>query len=273
MIALGIDRPIDVRPNGVEFETLLPLPARGALRSRLDIPVEAPVVLTLARLGRVKRLPMLVEAIRALPGVHAVIAGPDEHDGTLEAVRRAAAASSVEARTHVVEGGLWGSDKVHAFADADAFCLPSSYESFGTAAAEAAGVGLPVVVTDRCGVADVMDRRSARIVSVRTPDALTEGLRDVLSADLKEAAVQRAASFRERLTWGALAGDQARIYRSAPVAEQHVLSLKDPDAVRERDDHPKRESKQATGGEQARLEDSLDETPHDAGQKDGTERL
>jgi len=50
------------------------------------------------------------------------------------------------------------------FAEADAFVLPSSYESFGMVAAEAASAGAPIVVTDRCGVAELFADRGALVV-------------------------------------------------------------------------------------------------------------
>ena len=77
-------------------------------------------------------------------------------------------------RVHVEPHGLWGADRAAALAEADVFCLPSSYESFGTAAAEAAGVGVPVVLTEGCGVKDVLPH--ATVVPIDDADALGAAL-------------------------------------------------------------------------------------------------
>ena len=53
-----------------------------------------------------------------------------------------------------------------AFADANVFALPSMSENFGNAAAEAAALGVPVLVSDQCGVAVASPAETTRIVPV-----------------------------------------------------------------------------------------------------------
>jgi glycosyltransferase involved in cell wall biosynthesis len=209
LAASGVDaRRINLRPNGVSFEGLWPLPARGGCRARFGIPADATLVVSLARLAAIKGLPTLVRAVSASPTMHLMIAGPDEGDGTLEAIHAAAREAGSGERVHVEPRGLWDADKASALADADLFCLPSDYESFGTAAAEAAGVGVPVVLTDRCGVKDVLPH--ARRVLTADVDALAEGLR--LAVDEKAMAERSAPDVRERLSWSTLAERQEAIY-------------------------------------------------------------
>jgi glycosyltransferase involved in cell wall biosynthesis len=206
----GIDPSrVRVRPNGVSFEGLWPLPVRGPLRQRFGIPPDVPLVVTLARLATIKRLPILVESLASTP-FHALIAGPDEGDGTLASIRDAARAHGASIRVHVEPQGLWGPDKAAALAEADVFCLPSEYESFGSAAAEAAGVGVPVVLTDRCGVKDVLP--AAGVVPTGDVEALASALIDAV--DAPGHAASRAAELRQRLSWTALAEDQESIYRA-----------------------------------------------------------
>src|SRR5207342_3557339 len=84
-------------------------------------------------------------------------------DGALDAVKRAAPWR--DARIHVHTMGLWGREKLAGLADADCFAMPSLTENFGNAAAEAAAVGLPVVVSDACGVAEALDRHAHQVVA------------------------------------------------------------------------------------------------------------
>jgi glycosyltransferase involved in cell wall biosynthesis len=201
---------VSVRPNGVSFDGLWPLPARGPLRERLSIPADVYLVVTLARLAAIKGLPDLVRAMSLLPSMHLLIAGPDEGDGTLESIQDVAKRQGVSDRVRVESRGLWGADRAAALAEADAFCLPSSYESFGTAAAEAAGVGVPVVLTEGCGVKDVLPH--ATVVPVDDVEALREALKASMGDG--ERAASEGAIVRESLSWGTMAERQESIYRS-----------------------------------------------------------
>jgi glycosyltransferase involved in cell wall biosynthesis len=206
---------IRVLPNGVRFQGLLPLPERGAFRRALGVREDAPLSLTIARIGAVKGLPTLVRAAALLPDLHVAIAGPDEHDGTLDALRAAMAAPDLKHRVRILSRGVWGEAKRRALADADVFCLPSDYESFGTALVEAAGCGLPVVTTSGCGIAPALDRSSTRVVSPGDVHALAEAIREVLgSAAIPEAALRSAPVLRERLDWRTLIDEQLEIYRN-----------------------------------------------------------
>ena len=209
----GIERGrVRVRPNGVDFARLLPLPARGPLRSRLGIPLDAPLVVTLARIGAIKGLVDMAHAVDGIPGVHWLLAGPNERDGTLTRTR----AVSPRERTTICVDGLWSEDARAALAEADLLCVPSAYESFGTVAAEAAGCGVPVVITDRCGAKGVLGD-VAHLVPAGDPTALRVVIAQILT-DLpaaRAAAESAAAAIREALSWGRLATVQTEIYDAA----------------------------------------------------------
>ena len=59
------------------------------------------------------------------------------------------------------------------------FVLPSQNENFGNTAAEAVACGTPVLVTDRCGIAPIVDRR-AGVVVPHDRAALEAGLGQIL---------------------------------------------------------------------------------------------
>jgi glycosyltransferase involved in cell wall biosynthesis len=208
---LGVDTDkVRVRANGVSFEGLWPLPERGPLRDRLGIPREAPLALTLTRLAVIKDLPRLVEAAAILPRFHLLIAGPDERDGTLPSIFEVAASQGASERIHVEPGGLWGADKASALAEADIFCLVSTYESFGTAAAESAGVGVPTVLTEGCGVKDVLP--GAWVVPSKDSSALAIAMEHAI--EQKQTAATEAVNVRRRLSWATVAECQEAIYEA-----------------------------------------------------------
>ena len=111
--------------------------------------------------------------------------------------------------------GLWDEQKAQALADADCFCLPSESENFGTAALEAAGAGLPVVLSDRCGGAELLGPQASIVFDYGDVGDLALALRKVLDDSSAAGAAQAVApALRESLDWATLAADQEHIYES-----------------------------------------------------------
>jgi glycosyltransferase involved in cell wall biosynthesis len=73
-------------------------------------------------------------------------------------------------------GPLYDQDKLAALASADLFVLPSLSESFGNAAAEAVAAGVPVLLTNTCGIAPVIHRRAGLAVPLGVV-SIAEGMR------------------------------------------------------------------------------------------------
>ena len=78
-------------------------------------------------------------------------------------------------------GGIDSEQLPSIYVDADAFVLASEHENFGMVAAEAAAAGVPSVITDRCGVAELLRDRGALVVPysrAAVGEALARLLRD-----------------------------------------------------------------------------------------------
>lgn len=215
--AAGVDSSrIRVRFNGVHLDGLFPLPDRGALRGRLGIPVEVPLLLTVGRIAAIKGLQHVAEAMARMPWAHWLVAGPDEGDGTLEAMRGIVADHDVADRVTIVVGGLWGRAKAEALADADAFCMASENESFGSAAAEAACAGLPLAISATCGVLDCLDPAALRTFDygdiAGIASAVTWALQD---RGAGPAAAGAADRLRQALDWHGVVEQQVAIYEQA----------------------------------------------------------
>jgi glycosyltransferase involved in cell wall biosynthesis len=200
-----------VRPNGVDVDEVVPLPPRGSFRGRHGVPSDVPLVLSLGRITRKKGLVTFAEALARLPGVWGAVVGPDDGDGALDDLRSALDRLRLD-RVVVEPNGLWGAEKGFALADCDAFCLSSATENFGNAPAEAAAVGIPVVVSDRCGVAEFLDDRVHRVVPFGEMAPLEAAIGSVLSPGAGEAAREAASDLRRRLSWPAIAEQQVAIY-------------------------------------------------------------
>jgi glycosyltransferase involved in cell wall biosynthesis len=127
-------------------------------------------------------------------------------------VRAAVGAPATAGRVHAL-GAV--EDTLPLYADADVFVLPSEGESFGLVAAEAAAAGTPVVVTDRCGVAEFLGEGGALVVPYER-SALASAIRRALDDDDLRARLRtggRAAAAR----WSteAVVARQEEIYRLA----------------------------------------------------------
>ncbi|MDD6678221.1 MAG: glycosyltransferase family 4 protein, partial [Firmicutes bacterium] len=70
---------------------------------------------------------------------------------------------------------------------ADLFCLPTREDIWGLVVNEAMAFGLPVVTTEQCvaGMELVENGVNGCLVPIEDPDALSEGLKKILSSDLE----------------------------------------------------------------------------------------
>ena len=179
---------IIVRRNGVELPKLLPAP--GAFRRQWQIPREALLVLFLGRIVSKKSPELLLEAFtrwRRMPETARtavlVFVGPAEKE---ERQRLEAEVTRQHLGKNVLfTGPLYGDGKWSALIDADIFVLPSQNENFGNAAAEAIACGTPVVVTDRCGIAPLVEGRAGLVVPHEC-EALVRALHQLSDASLRE---------------------------------------------------------------------------------------
>jgi glycosyltransferase involved in cell wall biosynthesis len=206
LAAGGIPRSkIVLRRNGV----IAPpeLPPRDAFRARHGVPTHAWLVLFLGRLSAKKSPDILLEAFAELPReldgreVWLGFAGPDEAGmrGRLEALAKM---RGVRARV-IFSGAIFDAEKWAAYRDADVFVLPSQNENFGNTAAEAAACGTPVVITENCGVAPLLEG-IAGIVVPRETAAIAGAVEQVLG----DSGLRTRLSEGGRMVAGRLGWDQ-----------------------------------------------------------------
>lgn len=204
---------IALRPNGIPELNAPQGSARQSIRSRFEIPFEAPLVLSFARFNHFKGLEYLAQAILRLPDFYCLLAGPDEGDGTLARIQTTA--RRADGRIKLAVGGLWEEDKAAALAEADLFCMPSRSESFGTAAAEAAAAGLPVVLTRTCGVRDWLHEDAIAVTDYGDVDNLCRTLRRASGdPNIRSSAQKSSTLVKSKLNWAQVAHQQLKIYRT-----------------------------------------------------------
>jgi glycosyltransferase involved in cell wall biosynthesis len=217
---------VTVIPNGVR-----PRPhQRSTLREELGLRSQAPLLLSVGNLYKVKGHRFLIEALATLrhelPDVHVAIAGRGVEEGGL---RELAISRGVGERVHLL--GLRG-DVPNLLAAADIFVMPSLSEGLPLALLEAMFAALPVVASDVGEIATVLDEGSAGVL-VRPGDsealagALRTLLRDRVGArKLGERAARRAASeYDLRSTVARYAGVYAAVLGRGPLNESRSCAL------------------------------------------------
>lgn len=127
---------------------------RFNIRREFGIAASDVVFLYLARLTRAKGIVDLVEAFvgvaNIMPDAHLIVIGPDE-EGLLLKLQESW--SAFQDRIHRLE---YTNQPENYMAAADVFCLPSYREGFSLATIQAAGVGLPAIVSRIYGLTDAV---------------------------------------------------------------------------------------------------------------------
>ena len=156
---------IKIVPHGVDLAEFSLDTNKGDFRKRFQIIDSQKIVLYLGRIHKMKGLDILVKAFTGLyqkrQDVKLVIAGPD--DGYLSSLKKMVAELKIGDGV-VFTGPLYGQEKLQAYTDADVCVLPSSYEIFGITILEAWACGKPVIVTDRCGLANAVKEGAGLVV-------------------------------------------------------------------------------------------------------------
>ncbi len=171
-----------------------------AIRRQLGIADDTPLLLFLSRLDPKKGLDLLLPALELLlqrgSSFHLGLVGSNSQDPAYEAAIAAQIAASPLAAHTSILGFVEGDRKTALLQAADVFVLPSYYENFGIAVAEAMVSGLPVVISDQVYICDQVIQAEAGWVVPCDVTAL---------ADCLEAALQHPAECQRR-------GDNARRY-------------------------------------------------------------
>ncbi len=158
--------PVDVHDNG----------AGRSVRAELGIGSETPLVGEIARLCEVKGQRDLLEALTALPGVHAVFVGEDIEQGGDYRERLEREARALGLADRVVFAG-YRTDAGAVLDALDVFVLPSRIEGMPLVVLEAMARGRPVVATAVGGTAEVVvEGETGLLVPPRDPARLSEAI-------------------------------------------------------------------------------------------------
>lgn len=194
-----------IRYNGIDAGVQGALSTHGAFREKWNIPHEEPLILFLGRLIPRKGADLLVETFaQVCPEFgRLVIAGPEGEPGYLAYLKRCATASGVERRV-LFTGPVYDEEKRALLTDADLFVLPSRYENFANAPAEAMACGVPVIITNACGIRSLVEGQAGLVITPER-EALADALRLLLhDKDLYARFKEGGRRVAEQLSWNRL---------------------------------------------------------------------
>lgn len=209
--ALGLAlAPVHVVANGVDAPATLPTSV-DTERIWQGAPPGSRVAM-LARLDWTKGIDLAIEAVRANPAAHLLIAGHDQIGLRVTLEPRLTRDDGSLAGRFV--GPLDGVDKWALLAGADVLLAPSVKESFGMSVGEALCVGTPVICTPGVGAADIVRRIDPSLVVARDAGALGDRL-SMFLADFAEQSVlgERARCIMaEDHSWKLIASQMVKLY-------------------------------------------------------------
>lgn len=167
-------------------------------------------ILALGTIERRKNLEFLTRVLARLPDARLVAVGPPTEyaDEVLSLARELGVADRLELRGYVDRAEV-----LRLYASAAVVAVPSRYEGFGYAAAQALCAGAPVVVSDQSSLPEVVGA-DAPVVPLEL-DAWTDALGRALRGGLDANAAAARARAIERFAWSANATAMRAVYEEA----------------------------------------------------------
>ncbi len=183
---LGTRIEIQSLPTATDVELFKPRP-KGTIRSKLGLPMEAPIYIFVGRLTAVKRVPLILEALKIVresrPDALLLIVGDGEERRRLEKlVQRLGIGESVRFL------GLRPPEQVaELITGADAGLFASYTEGFSVAMVEQLACGRPIISTDVSGARDLIaEGRNGFILPDRDVESYARRMLDVLDLSSAE---------------------------------------------------------------------------------------
>ncbi len=174
---------IRVVPNGLILSELEADLTKEDLLKKYPYLKDKKIILFLSRINWKKGLDLLIPAFAQLHSemkeVHLIIAGKDDGDGYENKVKEWVKKYNLNDSV-TFTGLVTGKDKLILLYGSDIFVLPSYSEGLPTAVLEAMSVGLPIVITDKCGITDEVVSNNTGLIVQTNIESVYEGMKKLL---------------------------------------------------------------------------------------------
>lgn len=170
-------------PLGVTLPELKKTPE--AILSHLKIQPNVPIILFLSRIEPKKGLDILIPALEKVLATglnfQFILAGSNPQDPEYETKIKQQIQTSSLAEKTIISGFVTGEIKTALLTKADLFVLPSYYENFGIAVAEAMAVGTPVIISKGIYIWEDVEAAEAGWVGNGTIDEISSLIETALT--------------------------------------------------------------------------------------------
>jgi glycosyltransferase involved in cell wall biosynthesis len=184
---------------------------------------EIPIILFMSRIEPKKGLDLLIPALESVlaDGIifHFILAGSNPQNADYETKIKQQIQNSSLGKFTTITGFVSGDAKVALWRKADLFVLPSYYENFGIAVAEAMAAGVPVAISDRVHISDDIQQAEAGWVAPLEVGAIASTIKSALLApqERQRRGLNAQAYAKKHYNWEAIAQQTIEAY-------QHILA-------------------------------------------------
>lgn len=193
--------------------------AENTVLSQLGIPQDVPLILFMSRIEPKKGLNLLIPALEKLlasgNNFHFVLAGTNPQDPDYEQQIKEQIANSSLRSHSTITGFVTGALKASLLQAADLFVLPSYYENFGIAVAEAMVAGLPVVISDQVHIWEQVRDSESGWVGTTEVESFVELLQQALQnpQECQRRGLNAQNYALQNFSWDAIAQQMIQAYR------------------------------------------------------------
>jgi glycosyltransferase involved in cell wall biosynthesis len=204
-------------PLGVQYQSVDI--ADCDVRTQLDIPPDIPLLLFLSRIEPKKGLNLLLPALETLLAegltFHFVLAGSNPQDPDYEAMIAAQVKASALAKCTTMTGFVTGEFKAALLQQADLFVLPSYYENFGIAVAEAMAAGTAVCISRGVYIwSDVQAANAGWVCNCEVEDLVSQLREALLNLDeCHRRGINGQGYANQGYRWQAIAQETIKAYQ------------------------------------------------------------
>lgn len=173
-----------VIPLGVKDGEIKSKDTKFCVSSQFNIPENVPLILFMSRIDPKKGLNLLIPALEKLLSeglnFHFVLAGSNPQDSGYEQKIKSQIQTSNLNKYTTITGFVTGELKSALLQAADLFVLPSYYENFGIAVAEAMVAGIPVIISDQVHICQEVRNSESGWVGTTNVESIADLIREAL---------------------------------------------------------------------------------------------
>ena len=204
-------------------DLVIPLGVTASLFPKRLREFQVPIVLFMSRIEPKKGLDLLIPALEIIlaSGIefHFILAGSNPQDADYETRIKLKIQNSSLSKYTTIAGFVTGDRKNELLTNADLFVLPSYYENFGIAVAEAMAAGVAVAISDRIHIAEDIQQAEAGWVGPLEVGAIASTIESALldPQERQRRGLNAKKYAKKHYNWEAIAQQTIDAY-------QHILS-------------------------------------------------